>query len=356
VTTIRDVAERAQVSVATVSRVINGNPAVNPAIRRVVSEAIEELQFQPNPIARILKTAQTHTVGLLVADIRSSEATTAIWGAEAVAHERGYALLVANSRLNAATGVQHLSSLLERRIDGLLCSSAVPFNIVHDFVQRTGVPAVVYGRSAPSDLLPSTLINYRAATKEAVDHLVGLGHRRFGMIMRETDVGVENRLGTLRPYIHDVLRARGIETYPEFNRTATSPEECTRVVHDLLTAKPCPTALLVLTPYLIRPTLAAIRVAGVRIPSGVSVVAYGESDWSELVEPPLNVIAIDYAAHLEAASRLLFSLIEKEDSQPPMIEHHAQYVRRGSVQAPRDRGGGRGDSAKSGSRNAESAK
>ena len=332
--TIRDVAARAQVSIATVSRVINDHPAVNPAIRRVVLEAIAELQYQPNPIARILRTAQTRTLGLLVADIRSPEAAAAIWGAEAVAHERGYALLVADARLHGATGVQHLRSLLERRIDGLLCSSAVPVETVHDFVERTGVPAVVYGRSAPSDLLPTTVLSYTAATEEAVDHLVGLGHRRIGAITRTTEGGVDNRMGTLQPYIHHLLRERGIETSGGLDRAASSPAECSKVVHGLLTGSRRPTALFVTSPYLIPATLAAIRDAGARVPRDVSVIGYGDPDWGRLIDPPLNVIAVDYAAHLDAAARLLVALIEEEDSPVPLIEHHGRYIRRGSVGPP----------------------
>jgi DNA-binding LacI/PurR family transcriptional regulator len=268
-----------------------------------------------------------------VADIRSSEAAAAIWGAEAVAHERGYALLVANARLHGATGVRHLRSLLERRIDGLLCSSVVPIETVYDFVQRTGVPAVIYGRFAPSELLPTTVLSYASATEEAVDHLVGLGHRHIGTITRTTEGGVDDRMGTLLPYIHHLLRVRGVATNGELDRAASSPAECSRLVHELLTGSRRPTALFVTSLYLIPATLAAIRDAGWRVPRDVSVVGYGDPDWVQLVEPPLSAIVVDYAAHLEAAASLLVGLIEG-DSPTALIEHHSQYIRRGSVQPP----------------------
>jgi LacI family transcriptional regulator len=333
--TIRDVAARAQVSTGTVSRVLNNHPSVNPAIRRVVLEVIKELQFQPNAVARTLRTAKTRTLGLLLADLRNSEvAATAIWGAESIAQQHGYALLVADSRRDTATEVQHLRSLLERRIDGLLCSSMLSLETVHDFAQRTGVPTVVYGQSAPNGLLPTTVVSYAQGAEEAVDHLVGLGHRRIGTIMRPMDIGVENRIGQMQPHIHRLLHERGIESDGEFDRAALSPADCTRVVQELLTGNERPTALFVTSLYLIPATIAGIRAAGAHIPRDVSLIGFGDSDWAEVVEPPLNVIVVDYSAHLEAATRMLIGLIERGDEPPLTVEHHGHYIRRGSVQPP----------------------
>jgi len=340
VTTIRDVAARAQVSTGTVSRVVNNHPSVNPAIRRVVLEAIKDLQFQPNAVARTLRTAKTRTLGLLLADMRNSEvAATAIWGAESVAQEHGYALLVADARRDTATEVQHLRSLMERRVDGLLCSSMVSLETVRDFAQRTGVPTVVYGQSAPSRLLPTTVVSYARGTEEAVDDLVGLGHRRIGAIMRTTDVGVENRIGQMQPFIHRLLRERGIETDGEFDRAASSPADCTGVVRALLSNGEKPTALFVTSLYLIPATIAGIRAAGANVPRDISLIGFGDSDWAEVVEPPLNVIVVDYAAHLDAATRLLIGLVERGDKPAETVEHHGRYIRRGSVQPPPARRG-----------------
>ena len=96
-TTICDVAARAQVSIATVSRVLNDHPSVSPVIRRHVQQLINEMGFRPSASARNLRTSKTRTIGMLLSDMRSYEVVMpAVWAAEAVAHEHGYALLIAN--------------------------------------------------------------------------------------------------------------------------------------------------------------------------------------------------------------------------------------------------------------------
>ena len=336
-TTIRDVAARAQVSVATVSRVMNNHPSVGPAIRRVVLEAIEALHYQPSAIARTLRTARTRTLGLLLSDMRSFEVVVpAIWGAEAVAHAHGYSLVVANWRHEETVVEQHLCSLLERRVDGLLCGPAVSVEAVHRLAQRAGVPAVMYGRPSMDGPLPATVVSLAAALEEAIDDLVQLGHRRIGTIGRAVDLR-EGRTGLVRE-IRRALRDRGVETDVVLDLTAASPAECTRLVRETVADGPSPTAFLVLAPFLAPATIAGIRAAGATIPRDVSLIAVGDSEWAPVVDPPLSVVVVDWNAHLEAATRLLIELIEHGRDRPTsVIEHGGQYIRRGSVQPPPNR-------------------
>lgn len=330
-TTIRDVARRAQVSIGTVSRVVNDHPSVSPAIRRAVQEAIDALQFQPNAIARTLRTAKTRTIGLLLSDLRNSEvAGTAIWGAEAVAREHGYALLVANAGRDTAAEAQHTRSLLERRVDGLLCPAAV-LRTVHDLLRSAGVPAVTFGGRISGSQLPVAELSFAAATDEAVDHLVDLGHRRIGIVSRSPELHTGAAAGLRAPDIRRSLRRRGIEVDRDFELRVPSPVECIRMAHELFAREARPTALLVNALYLAPATIAGIRSAGLKVPRDVSVIAYGDADWAQIVEPPLNVIAADLAAHLQAATGLLIGLIEGKGDPRPGIEHHGRYIRRGSV-------------------------
>lgn len=331
-TTIRDVAEWAQVSVGTVSRVMNGHPSVSPAIRRVVLEAIDELQYQPNAIARTLRTAKTFSLGLLIANMRNAEvAAAAITGAEAAAQEHGYALFVANTRRDPAVEEQYLRSLIGRRVDGLLCSASMPIEQIQRIVQQAGVPTVVYGRPQSSDLLPTTVLNFSEATQEAIDHLLSLGHQRIGTVTHVSDAGLESAVGWGASYINNALRQRGIESRDGHDLIVQSTDECTQRVADLLARPDRPTALLVTPFYLVPATIAGIRAAEASVPGDVSVIGFGDSSWAEIVEPPISVIAADLTAYLDASTRLLISLIKGEPQPIPSIEHHARYIRRGSV-------------------------
>jgi LacI family transcriptional regulator len=336
VTTIRDVAEWAQVSVGTVSRVMNGHPSVSPAIRRVVLEAIDELQYQPNAAARTLRTAKTQTLGFLSVNMRNAEvAAAAITGAEAAAHEHGYALFVANTRRDPAVEERYLRNLLGRRVDGLLCPASMDLARVHQLVQQAGVPTVVFGQPQASDLLPSTMLNFASATEEAIDHLRGLGHERIGTITHVSDAGLAQTVGWGASYIHHALRQRGIDGGTDNELIVQSTAECTLRVTELLTRRDHPTAFLITPLYLVPSTIAGIRAAEASVPADVSVIGFGDSSWAEIVEPPISVIAADLTAYLDASTRLLISLINGGQAPIPPIEHHAHYIRRGSVMPAR---------------------
>jgi DNA-binding LacI/PurR family transcriptional regulator len=311
---------------------MNGHPSVSPAIRRVVLEAIDELQYQPNAAARTLRTAKTYTLGFLAVNMRNAEvAAAAITGAEAAAQEHGYALFVANTRRDPSVQEQYLRNLLGRRIDGLLCPASMDLRHVNQLVQQAGVPTVVFGQPKPFSLMPSTVLNFSAATEEAIDHLQSLGHERIGTITHVSDAGLEESVAWGATYIHNALRQRGIDGGAGHELIVQSTDECTLRVTTMLAQPDRPTALLVTPLYLVPATIAGIRAAELTIPADISVIGFGDSSWAEIVEPPISVIAADLTAYLDASTRLLIDLINGGQAPYPPIEHHAQYIRRGSV-------------------------
>jgi LacI family transcriptional regulator len=315
---------------------MNNHPSVSAPIRQAVLEAIDELHYQPNAIARTLRTAKTRTLGLLVPNMRNSEvASSAIQGAEAAAQDLGYALFVGDMRRDPLIEERSLRSLIERRVDGVLINPTMSFTTARDLLTESGTPAVVYGQPAPAPPLPTTVLSFSAAINEAIDHLTALGHRHIGTITHVSDVVLDVEVGWGPGFIQRALRARGIDQAERLDRVARSLDECTGLVRDLLAGTPRPTALFVTPMYLVPATLTGIRAAGVRVPDDVSLIGLGDSDWARVVDPPLSVIAADLSAHLEASVRLLVNLVERHDRPVPCIEHHATYTRRDSVALPR---------------------
>jgi len=333
--TIRDVAKRAQVSVGTVSRVLNNHPKVGPAIRGVVLEAIEELQFRPNTIARALSTSKTHTLGFLLPSFRNAELiSSAIQGIETVVHEHGYTLLVADSRGDPRAEEQHLRNFLDRRIDGLIC---YPWALTAERSERfrqAEVPVVALTPPTMKGSFPEAHLNFEAATEEAIDHLIALGHRRISTITLDEVTGVDASVGWGPPFMRRVLRARGIDTSRKWHAAARSTEACATLVRDLLAGGQPPTALLVTPFYLVPAVVVGVRAAGARVPRDVSLIGFGDSEWAEALEPPLSVVAADLVAHLGAAARLLVDLVERTRDGAAKVESHARYIRRGSVASP----------------------
>lgn len=331
-TTIRDVAERAQVSVGTVSRVINRHPSVSPVVRQAVLTAIDELHYQPNAIARTLRTARTRTIGLLVPNMRNAEvAGSALQGVEAVAQERGYALFVGDARRDAAVEERSLRSMLERRVDGLLCNPTVPPATLCELLKRSGTPAVVYGQPASLPPLPTVLLSFEAAIAEAIADLARLGHTRVGTITHASEIVLDPRVGWGPNFIQRALQDEGLDPSGRFDRVTPSLDECADTVQSLLATEPRPTALFITPLYLVPATLAGVRAAGLHVPDDISLIGLGDSDWARAIDPPLSVIAADLQAHMQAATHLLIDLIERQAEPSPAAAHRATYTRRGSV-------------------------
>jgi DNA-binding LacI/PurR family transcriptional regulator len=319
---------------------MNNHPSVNPVIRRVVLETIAELEFRPNAIARTLRTARTGTLGLVMSSTRNADlASASIQGAEAAAYAHGYVLIIANARRDPVLGEQYLRYLTEGRVDGLLCNPSLDPAMVRALVERTGLPTVIFGRSEASDLLPSTVLSFDAATEEAIDHLIHLGHRRIGTITDTNQGNLHPSAGWGVAFVQRVLTARGLTSDPRHHLVAQSADDCTRLVQQLFWAdrQEQPTALLISPLYLAPATIEGVRAAGASIPRDVSLVGFGDSAWARVVQPALNVVAADLAAHHEASTRLLIRLIEKRPATLPSIEHRAEYIRRASVAPPCER-------------------
>jgi LacI family transcriptional regulator len=212
----------------------------------------------------------------------------------------------------------------------------VPLEKVHDLVKRAGVPTVVFAQPKSNPLLPAAVLNFAPATEEAIDHLMGLGHRRIGTITQSIDAGLDVTVGWGARFMHSVLRARGLETNSLYDWVVHSAEDCTQLVQERFMSDQHPTALLVRPLSLVSPTIAGLRAAGVRLPGDVSLIGFGDGDWTQIIDPPLSVIAADVAAHLDAATRLLLQLIEHKDDPVPGVEHLGRYIRRGTVWPPPD--------------------
>ena len=329
-TTIRDVARRAQVSVGTVSRVINDHPAVRPAVRHAVLQAIDELNYRPNQIARTLRTARTKTLGLVLSTFAAADTIgPGVWAAESVAQEHGYVLLLADSRFDREVEAQNIRKLLGRRIDGLLCNPVESSRYIANLVAGSSVPTVIFGWTVANPVLPTAVMDERAAIDEAIGHLVELGHRRIGVVMSGGPLGTGSPIR--QRLIHQALRARGIEPDGGWDCVAVSRRECKEAVCELIQHPNGPTALVITASPLTPAVIGGVRAAGAGVSDDISLVCFGNSPWAEITTPPISVIDFDLGQQLRSASELLLGLIEGKTDLPHAIEQHARYVRRDSV-------------------------
>src|SRR5689334_9026014 len=290
--TIQDVAARASVSAMTVSRVLNQPARVAPATRQRVEQAIRELGFVPNALARQLLRGRTHTLALLMSDIGNPFFTQIARGVEDVAQRNGYTVIFGNSDESVEKERQYLHALLGRRIDGLLIAPAGNGSRpMLDLLVQRGTPFVLLDRAidgVPADVVIGDSIG---GSRQLTEHLISLGHRRIALV--NGDPQVPTARDRRRGY-QEALRDHGIAPQPELIIDGVYRRDSgTRAARQLL-ALPRdqqPTAIFAANNFLAVGVIEALRAAQVIIPRDIAVACFDDIEMAAALDPFLTVMA-----------------------------------------------------------------
>ncbi|KQL53276.1 catabolite control protein A [Heyndrickxia shackletonii] len=181
--TIYDVAREANVSMATVSRVVNGNPNVKPATRKKVMEVIERLGYRPNAVARGLASKKTTTVGVIIPDISNIFFAELARGIEDIATMYKYNIILSNSDQNKEKELHLLNTMLGKQVDGIVFMGG---NITEEHVvefERSPVPIVLAGSIEPFNKIPSVNIDYKQSAYDAITEFINRGHKNIALLI-----------------------------------------------------------------------------------------------------------------------------------------------------------------------------
>jgi LacI family transcriptional regulator, galactose operon repressor len=305
--TIRDVARRAGVSTATVSRVISGSVAARPNTRARVLAAAETLGYRPSAVARSLKLRTTRTVGLLVTDIENPYYPEIVRAVEDAALERELALLLCNGADDPAREETYLDLLVDRRVDGIIIASSGLQERHGAWLARRSMPVVLVNWAAPELGLPAILGDHRAGGWLAAEHLLALGHRRIGHLSAPArNAAAAQRLAGIR----DALAAAGLDpaglAVVEGDGRVSGGE---RAANELLDQMPDVTGVICYNDLTAIGAVRGLRTRGRHVPTDVSVVGYDDIALSSWVEPALTTIAQQTAEMGHWAVRRLAELI-----------------------------------------------
>ena len=180
--TIYDVAREANVSMATVSRVVNGNPNVKPATRKKVLDVIDELDYRPNAVARGLASKKTTTVGVIIPDVTNLYFASLARGIDDIATMYKYNIILANSDQNNHKEIQVLNTLLSKQVDGILYMGNNLTPELRAEIVRSKTPIVLAGTIDSDHVVASVNIDYKVATQEAVQKLIESGHKKIAFV------------------------------------------------------------------------------------------------------------------------------------------------------------------------------
>lgn len=300
---IRDVAERAGVSTATVSRALNGDERVDSKMRERVLDASRDLNYRPNRLARNLRRQQLDAIGVVVSDIENPHFSETVRVVEDLALERGFRVLVCNTDESAEKQAAYLRILADERVSGIIISPSDPGADLTP-LHSIGIPVVAVDREmtrSPTDaVLPDNVPALYAATQR----FIHAGHRRIAFIGGRADVetGSERQDGYLA-----AMAEAGLP--PHIRNGGFRREPAEHAVAALLDSAERPTALVVANNLMALGALRALRTRNVRVPTDLALIAVDNPPWAELIDPPLTVLNQPIREIAEAAVGLLMDRI-----------------------------------------------
>jgi len=321
---IVDVARAAQVSVATVSRALNNNDRVAPALAERVRTAAEQLGYRPNAVARNLRRQGTQVWALIITDINNPFYTAVARGVEDAAQESGFSVLLCNSDENRSKEHRYLEVAMQERVAGVILAPRATDSDISTLVSNE-IPVVVVDRALDQPVDFVTAASYTGAVT-ATEHLLSQGWRRPGCITRPPDTATteQRRLGYA-----DVVRRHGL---PEIVRHVPfHADSGLEVISALFGGDDPPDSLLTVDSMLALGVLSGLKRLGVAIGTDVGLISFDDSSWAPVVEPPLSVIAQPaYEIGVRAAQLLVQRLRGEAPDQPQQVIMDTTMVIRGS--------------------------
>lgn len=312
-TTIRDVAERAGVSVSTVSHVLNGNDHhVGIAKRELVLAAVEELGYRPNAIARSMVKQKTATVGLILTEVDNPLFVPVIAGIENILRPAGYHIVLASAP-SVEEEIQAIETLRSQQVDGFIFMSlslCYPFDHLLR-LKNEGVPFVVINRCLEDVAINQVLWDDHGAGYAATQHLLSLGHTRIGTISGPIYHVPQRRSATERYRgWRQALEERGLVIPPEWIIDDTYTFEggyqaAQKLLAQVQEGSECPTALYVANEAMAVGALKVLHDAGVRVPADISIITTGDPPFGPYTIPALTTLSLPVYEAGQIASRIL---------------------------------------------------
>ena len=319
--TIRDVGRLAEVSVATVSAVINGKPAVSEELTKRVRHAIEALNYHPDFLARSLRMQRSDILGIVMPQFASSYYAEVLRGVEDVASQHGFSILVSNSRGNAEQERKEIFALISRRVDGILLATADPhFAYQRQFTRH--FPLVLFDRFPPAYTGTAVVTDNDGASFEATNHLIQLGHQRIAIIAGTKGISAaDERIEGFRRAMNDAgltVRQEFLK-YGDFNMKGGW--ECAL---ELIKLPEPPTAIFSHNYEMTLGLMRALAEMGVPCPQKVSILGFDDFvvgadgfSWATMFSPKLTCVAQpSYEIGQRAAGALMKKTQRPEGEDP----------------------------------------
>jgi DNA-binding LacI/PurR family transcriptional regulator len=326
--TIKDVAKKAGVSSATVSRVLSGKPHVRSVVIDRVMKTVEELNYRPSRLARSLRVQKSNIIGLIISDIMNPFFTALIRAVEDVASDKGYTIFLCNSDENIEKEREYIAVMQSERIAGLLITPTLEQGGCCRPLVEAGIPVVSFDRRITDMDVDTVLVNNVKGSYEAVVHLIEQGHRKIAAVTGSEDKTTgRERLAGYRQALTD----HGIQFDPQFVFSGVPKKETGReIARKILQSPAVPSAIFCGNNLLTMGLLGYMKEAGRKIPNDYALVSFDDLDWYTLTTPTITAVRQPVYELGRIAAELLFDRIEGKNFPPKEIMLESELVVRSS--------------------------
>lgn len=331
--TLKDVAQRAGVSISTVSRVLNRPEKVKPDTRATVEEAIAALNYRPSRVAQRLRdrAGRAELLGMIIPDIQNPFYSEIVRGTEDVSYNRESATILCNSDEDPERQQFYLDVLARESADGVLMPPLFHNGTLALNRDRLPFPVVCFDRRIPGDPVDTVVVNNHQGAYAMTNHLLALGHKRIGLICGPSSLSTsteraEGYRAALREANQPIDESLIFMDVPR-------PSAGHKRAHQLLSSDAPPTALFAANNQLALGAFGYAQEHDLRIPDDVAIVGFDDAPWARLLNPPLTTVRQPAYEMGRRSAELLFERIDTPDRMPALITLGPELVIRRSCGA-----------------------
>jgi LacI family transcriptional regulator len=313
--TMLHVARAAEVSIATVSAFLNGTTTVSPQLSARITQAIREIGYTRNAIARSLKLGTTRTIGLTVPHITNPFFTDVVSVIQQAFDRAGYAVMLCCTDEDRENQDDQIRLLLDRMVDGIIVARVGDGEIIRQIVAQATVPVVMLDRICEGVETDAVVLDNQRAVFDAITYMINLGHRRIGYISGSFDTSpIHDRLAGYR----QALQAAGIPVDEDLIRFANFHEaDGYNATMQLFSLHERPSAIFSANNPMVIGSMKALRDIGLSCPEDISVACFDDFPWSDVFRPQMTAVAQPVQAIGEQAANLLLDRLGGNRDAPP---------------------------------------
>ena len=335
--TMKDVAERAGVSITTVSHVINKTRFVSDELARRVNRAIEELDYRPHQLAQSLRRGRTQTIAVLVSDIVNPFFPEVVRGAEDSAKEHGYSLILCNTDEDPQTESFYISLMIDRRVDGFIIAPSMAAEGSLLSLIKKEIPLVVIDRPMEKLSIDQVYSDNIDGAYQATKYLLDLGHKRIGLIMELEGIRSfdDRRIGW-----EQALKEHGLSAISELVQQAGLEVEGAAEAAKYLVEGPAQaTAIFATNNLMTLGVLRYMKTHKVACPKDLSLVGFDDPEWAASFNPSITSVGQQSYEMGYKACDLLVSRMQERTSESRAVHLNCQLKIRESCAPPKTRTG-----------------